>query len=453
MPSSKSWSRRGFLGLGVAGGASLVWAARRRVRDRIANLTLKPAFSATPALVSHDPVRDARRLHVSRGLGPAGNVEAAIASLGGMEQVVGKNDVVLIKVSAQWWNQGMTNVAAVKRAIELVLAVPGFSGEVIVFENTHFIGKDGSPLTRGFSHPSVRNVDVPGWDKLGDLFPHFAKLDAPVSYVGLVDAMKSANGAWGWRDPSHAHGEYGGDGRGPITAGELRDGYRWDFDKTFRIPRSLVDDAQTPLTWPVFTSPHSGLTIDFRDGLFMRRGGKVEPVSRKLTWITMPTVNEHLDAGLTCCCKSAMGIVDMSAGRPGTHPSTRDYQSIHYFGHPNATWRMAGPLAYFAREVRAPDLYLAVAEYVGAIPRGSWNEDADLRLEAASAHRVGVVVAGQDPVAIDSWCARNLLAPLKGGAPGRYDLDNPDSMLSCFLRYYREVYGSGTLDPKLITVA
>ena len=76
-----------------------------------------------------------------------------------------KDDVVLIKVSAQWWNQGMTNVAAVKRTIEQILTVPGFTGEVIVFENTHFL-KDGSPLTRAFTKASDRNVDVPGWSSM-----------------------------------------------------------------------------------------------------------------------------------------------------------------------------------------------------------------------------------------------------------------------------------------------
>lgn len=452
-----AWSRRAFLGAvtlgGVAGGAGLVWAAKRRLRNQLAKLLPRKDFAATPALLPHDPVKERRTLHVSRGLGPAGNIDAVVAGLGGMQTVVGKDDVVLVKVSAQWWNQGMTNVAAVKRVIELILATPGFAGEVIVFENTHFLA-DGSPLTRGFTYPSAWNVDVPGWTGLADLFPHFKQLGAPVSYVGLVDAMRSSNGNWDWRDPGRKHGVYGGDGRGPIAEGELRDGYRWDFGKTFRVPRSLVDDAQTPLTWPVFTSPHSGITVDLRDGLSRRQNGKLVPVSdRKLTWITMPTVNEHASTGLTCCCKSAMGIVDMSAGHPGNHPSTRDYASVHYFGNPHAFWRMAGPLAQFAREVRAPDMYIAVAEWVGATPKGAWDPEADLRIEKASAHHVNAVVAGTDPVAVDAWCARNLLTPLRAGDPALYDLDDPDSTLSRFLRYYRAVYGSGTLDASLVQVA
>jgi hypothetical protein len=105
--------------------------------------------------------------------------------------------------------------------------------------------------------------------------------------------------------------------------------------------------------------------------------------------------------------------------------------------------------------VRAPDLYLAVAEWVGVTPRSATPESEereDLRLSSGAARQVRAVVGGTDPVAVDQWCARNLLMPLGGKHQERYDLDNPDSTLSRFLRYYREVYGGGTLDPALVKV-
>src|SRR5207237_9738071 len=123
-------------------------------------------------------------------------------------------------------------------------------------------------------------------------------------------------------------------GRGPIAAGELRDGYHWDFARAFRKRRSLLGSAQTPLTWPVFTSPRSGLQIDFKDGLFRVENARREKVPRKLTYLGMPTANEHSATGMTGCCKAAMGLVDMSAGRLGTDPRVRSYQSVHYFGYP-----------------------------------------------------------------------------------------------------------------------
>lgn len=454
---TRSTRRKFVWALAAAGGAAAAAAAatmHRSIVARLSLLTRLSEFSATPALVPHDPAKDKRTLYVSERKGPAGNIDAVVAKLGGIERIVGENDVVIVKVSAQWWNIGMTNVASVKRLIELIAGRTGFKGEIVVFENTHFRMPDGSGLSRAFTHPSVRNVDVEGWTKMGDLIPHFEKEKAPVSFVGLIDAGTSSMGGDHWHDHAHEHGVYGGDGKGPIAEGEDRDGYHWDFSRTFRKKRSWVDSAQTPLTWPRFTSPRTGIVIDLAKGLFERKDGMLAAVDRKLTFINMTTANEHASTGLTCACKSAMGIVDMSAGRNGTDPRIRNYQSVHYFGEPGASWRMAGPLAHFAKEVRSPDLYVVCAEYVGVVPEGGLpGAEPDLRIEEASAMRAETVVAGTDPVAIDAWVAKNLLMPRGGKNKALYDADDPDSLLSKFLRYYREVYGSGTLDPSLIEVA
>ncbi|WP_428267846.1 DUF362 domain-containing protein [Haliangium sp.] len=442
-------------GLLAAGVVAAAYGLRRRIVGKLSAWTQSEAFTATPALVPHDPARERRTLHVARGHTPAGNVDAVLAGLGGIEAVVGSDDVVVVKVSAQWWNQGMSNVAAVRRVIEHVLDRPGFRGEVVVFENVHFRRDDGSGLARAFTRPSERNVDVPGWTCLGDLIPHFADRGAAVSFVGLVDAGASALAGDHWHDPEHVHGVYGGDGRGPIEPGASRDGYHWDLADAFAVRRSPLEQVRAPLSWPRFTSPRSGLVIDLRDGLARREGERLVPVcDRGLTWINLTTCNEHAATGITAACKSTMGVVDMSAGWMGTHPLARGYRSVHYFGHPDASWRLAGPLAHFARAVRAPDLHLTVAEWVGVTPTPEWDgEVEDIRLSARAAHRVGAVVAGTDPVAIDAWCCRNLLAPLGGARGHLYDLDDPDSKALKFLREYRRVLGAGTLDPSLISVA
>jgi len=429
---------------------SVAWVFRHHLVSRLARWTMRADFSATPPLVPHDPAADRRTIHVARDAAPAANVDAVLAKLGGIGRVVAPGDVVLLKVSAQWWNQGMTNVAATRRVIEHILELPGFHGEVLVFENVHFRLADGSGLARAWTRPSERNVDVDGWSRLGDLVTYFR--GKPVGFVGLVDGGQSSLAGDAWHDPAHEHGVYGGDGRGPIADGEDRDGYRWDFEQAFRLKRSLVDSVKTPLTWPVFTSPVSNLVVDLRDGVFRREGGRRVPAGRKLTWITLTTANQHGSTGYTGCCKSAMGVVDMSAGRLGTHPAARGYQSVHYFGEPNASWRMAGPLADFARKVRAPDLYLTIAEWVGAQPAG-WTGEEDLRHAEACAHRRRTIVAGTDPVAIDAWVVRNLLMPIRGAGLATYDLDSETSMVTRFLRYYRQVYGGGTLDPALVDVA
>jgi hypothetical protein len=443
----------GAIAVGVGG---IVFTLRRKVTSKLASLTQLSSFAAPPDAIPHDPVRDRAKIHVAQGGRPAENVDAVLAKLGGIKTVVGQDDVVIIKVSAQWWNQGMTNVAAVKRMIEHILERDGFKGEIVVFENTHFKMADGTGLSRAWVRASERNVDVPGWTKMGDLIPHFKERGAPVSFVGLVDAGESALAGDHWHDPEHELGIYGGDGKGPIQPGETRDGYHWDFDRTFRLAKSWVDEAKTPLTWPRFTSPHSKLVVDLKDGVMKREGDKLVPAGRKLTWINMTTCNEHVATGFTGACKSTMGVVDMSAGALGTHPLVRDYTSVHYFGRgsPSATWRMAGPLAHFAREVRAPDLILLVAEWVAFIPAGWDSENADIRHASETCAQKRTIVAGTDPVAIDTWAVRHLMAETPtGNKKTHFDLDDPEAKFTKFLRYYRQVLQKGTSDPNLIDVA
>jgi hypothetical protein len=454
----------GGAGLVAAGGAAFV--LRKKIGNKIDQWTTKSSFSATPPLIPHDPVADKAAIYVAQGGTPAQNVDSVLGKLGGIGKVIGVDDLVIIKVSAQWWNTGMTNVAAVKAAIDQILAIPGFKGEVVVFENTHFRRDGGSSddpstgLTRAWTHPSAWNVDVPGMDKLIDLQPHYAGLGAPVSFVGLIDGGESSLAGDPWYDPEHVHGIYGGDDRGPIASGDARDGYHWDFGKTFKVPRSWLRDAQTPLTWPRFTSPRSGLVIDFKDGVFRRENGALVADQRPLKFINMTTCNEHGSTGMTGACKSPMGIVDMSAGSLGTHPRVADYVSVHYFGRiPGTpgerapTWRMAGPLAFFGEQVRKADLYLTVAEWVAVIPSGGYDDrEDDMRQHKACAHQMKTVIAGTDPVAIDAWGTRHLLMPHGGRHEEMMDLDNPDSKVSRFLRYFRQTAGKGTLDPALVTV-
>ena len=116
---------------------------------------------------------------------------------------------------------------------------------------------------------------------------------------------------------------------------------------------------------------------------------------------------------------------------------------------------MAGPLAYWGDRVRTPNLYVTVAEWTAYSPKTGYDGSDDMRHHAACREQTRTVVAGTDPVAIDTWCVRNLVMPLgsKSADPGMTNLDDPDSKVSRFLRYFRQVAGKGTLDLALITVA
>ncbi|MCX8012619.1 MAG: hypothetical protein N3A64_05660, partial [Desulfobacterota bacterium] len=84
--------------------------------------------------------------------------------MGGIEKFIGKNDIVILKPNCQWWNQGRTNLAAMKGFIDLVLSIPDFKGEIIIAENHHFMDEflpEGEKDNiRGWTHFSEINGDI-----------------------------------------------------------------------------------------------------------------------------------------------------------------------------------------------------------------------------------------------------------------------------------------------------
>src|SRR4029079_19823840 len=110
----------------------------------------------------------------------------------------------------------------------------------------------------------------------------------------------------------------------------------------------------------------------------------------------------------------------------------------------------AGPPAQPAREGGARALTLSVAEWV-AFERTRDSAE-DLRHSAATCTQTRTVVAGRDPVAIDAWLVRNLMAETPSiNRKAHFDLDDADAKLTKFLRYYRQIRGVGAIDPALIT--
>jgi len=66
---------------------------------------------------------------------PALATRKLLNSLGGIESLIEKDDIVILKPNSQWWNQGMTNTDVMAEFIEQVLQIKGFAGEVIIADN------------------------------------------------------------------------------------------------------------------------------------------------------------------------------------------------------------------------------------------------------------------------------------------------------------------------------
>ena len=101
---------------------------------------------------------------------PEMNLVKVIDLMGGIENIIGLEDTVVIKPNLQWWNQGAPNLAALKTFIELIMERPGgFKGEVIVAENCHRGPDPWESSISGWAHHFTTNSDIPNVNNMNEL--------------------------------------------------------------------------------------------------------------------------------------------------------------------------------------------------------------------------------------------------------------------------------------------
>lgn len=375
---------------------------------------------------------------------PERHARAILDAWGGVESLIGKEDLVVFKVNAQWYAQGMTNTDALAEMIRAILERPGgFAGEIVIADNHHY----KQDLSRGWTtnEPNGR-----------------------MNYLALVRSFREAGfeavGAVQWHDAGKNPDPWQGDaGGGRLVRGPGEgDGYRWWLEECHVTP----EGNRCAMTWPVFTSPLRGETVDLRDGVFDARGSRVRP----LRMINISSLNHHSRyAGVTASIKNLMGVVDMTCGFQGPEPE--GYFNTHYIGMKpsHATWRWArkhggpvgklvrrllpeekaidfqhtgGALGHWVKTVRRPDLHVVTAHWVGFGSR--------TRREYSAWPLA--MLASDDPVTLDAVAAREVLMPATkwGGERGApflelNDPDRPEGPFRLFLEEARKKIG-GRLD-------
>ena len=200
--------------------------------------------------------------------------------------LIDAEDVVLLKVNAQWKFRGCTNSDVLRGLIQCLLEHPdGFRGEIVIFDNAQGQGSmDGTPLA---------------WGRYGEDHSVLANAENPLhSFAWLADTAFGGQGV----------STYLLDGiREAVIANDdhLTDGYRiWEG-----------------LSYPCFTT-RGGRRVELREGLW--NGQRYEP---RVKLINVPVLKTHAEAWITACLKSSYGILSM--GRP-----ERDY----HYGEAGRVW-------------------------------------------------------------------------------------------------------------------
>ncbi len=357
---------------------------------------------------------------------PSENMRKVLELMGGVEKLVAKDDVVVIKPNVQWWNQGAPNLAALKAFVDAVMARPGgFRGEVVLAENCH---RGHEPWkAAGWGQPFQWNADLPGVYNMKELSGHLKKRYG----VRFSECHWLDLDAGGRR----VHGPQ--EGTGYVYC-----------DGTGRVPLLSVDNGvrrkgrrATIMTYPVFGTDR-GTIIDFKNGVWERGACTNEP----LFFVNFAALNHHsIYCGATSAVKNYMGISDLSGG-PDPHKGGRlskDFYNFHSFPFdewgPGPTPGMLGAeIATFMNTVRRADLNITTAEWVGL----------SSRIEAPLV-RTRAVLASTDPVALDYHGTKYLLHP--NSRLSIHDPDDRGSPLHQYLAKCSEL-GGGVLNERLTAV-
>ena len=297
------------------------------------------------------------------------------APLAGPDGLVAPTDVVLLKVSSQWPERGMTSTDLVRGLIQRLVDHPaGFSGEIVVVENGQ---------TQDYLDSADQNNDEsPGHGG---------------SVQGIVDSFSFDRvSVFNWR----LVGQTAVD---EFEAGDDRDGY--------------VLAGEYPINYPKFTTAQ-GTRISLKRGIW---DGRTYDDSR-LKLINLPVLKAHVFMGTTGAVKNYAGVVSRFVGEyePG---DDWDFHANFY-----RSWKgnPAGLLGTLMA-MRFPTVTIMDATYVN--PHSNWAAGFD------QTPRVGMLLAGTDPVALDYYASKTVLLPMRQAAKADKAVWSDPDAASVFRHY------------------
>jgi hypothetical protein len=404
--------------------------SRRDFIKRIATVVgmVTVGREALTQLVHAKPMSLENRSTVYRSVNgkPDENLTKVIDLMGGIEKIIGADDVVVLKPNVQWWNQGAPNLAALDAFVDLIMhRSGGFKGEVILGENCH---RGSQPWTSaGWVNRFERNADLPG---IG-------------SFNGLGERLKTRHGkrfsTCHWIDvkaggkrvfsPEEGSGYVYCDGGGGVPLISLDNGCA-GANKRFVI-----------MTYPIFTTD-KGTIVDFKSGVWEKGAYTGQP----LKFINLAALNHHsIYCGMTSAIKNYLGVTDLSGGPDPQNGGklTERYYNFHSF--PFNKWApgpmpgmIGAEIAHSMNTIRKADLNIVTAEWVGLSSRTD-----------PPVARTRALLASTNPVALDYHSAKYLL--YSNSELRIHDPDDAKSPLHQYLAKCAE-QGGGSGDERYVKV-
>lgn len=355
---------------------------------------------------------------------PSENLTKVIELIGGIDKIIGENDVVVIKPNVQWWNHGATNLSALKTLVDMIMKRPsGFSGEVVIAENCHRGSEPWTVEESGWIKIYERNSNIKGINNFNDLTNHLKK-----KYGERYSTIHWIDVAYGEKRVFNP-----ADGTGYVYC-----------DGTAGVPLLSMDNGKTGddfreviMTYPIFKTD-VGTIIDLKNGIWNEGVYTEQP----LRFINFATINHHSHyVGATGAVKNYFGVVDISGG--GWGKLADKFNNFHSFAYNEWDFgpvpgMMGAEVAMFMNTIRKSDLNIIAAEWVGLASR----------TEPPVAHTRTVLVSA-DPVALDYHATKYLLYPNSNIA-----IHNPDNKQSPLHHYLIKCAenGGGVFDEKQVEV-
>ena len=314
-------------------------------------------------------------VYVARNGTPVTNVERVIALAGGIQRFVDHDDVVVLKPTGQWPNQGYTHTQSIKALVDVILSRPGgFGGEVILMEHVHRTPSEA--MTGSYCWNMSVSNRVNNWPDM-----NYLELVADYHNRGFPNVTADPlydSGQGNWIKVT-----------GPAAVGAGKQGW-------VHTPYTTAANGRTiELSYPILRSSYSDKLIDLKNGVW--QGG--DYTGQKVKLIFLPNLNNHGSfnsqdyAGPTSALKTYIEIVDFG--------NLTGY-TLHGVGYnsPISPQAMGESVGYLITQLLHPAFYMTCAEFTGHRSRTDTT--------AAHTKTVGLCT---DPVTLDYWMCKYVMYP------------------------------------------